>query len=356
MGNFSVNQVRHLYVVNSVTPETGVSAAALKTAVSGLSSKGASLLVNDVNPISGKPTHMYLIQKGAGGIVRSDLIPMDKILNAKKTTSTQLQHPLVLQKVVLDSTVNGGAPYAGQTYILNVLLRNYIGLGDEDTLQKFGMVYAYAGMTASQFYVRMAVSLAQNIGREETVPFSIYLGTTGTEATDVISANKVGKLSKEADFTGTYTCLYVEQTEQDWELGMMAQEFVNVYLAPNTVTISGEDLCWGVVTTETPVKVVPDGHKIADLEYFCMGARGDDYRMMGYPNIIKTEYMVDPTGLYDVIDIHYYMDEGNENPQKSERTITFVGSAAVITTLTAAIDAAYKLYSGKNLLTVTPAS
>lgn len=353
MGNFSVNQVRHLYVVNSVAAESGVTAAALKTAVEGLSTKGASLLVNDVNPISGKPTNMYLIQKGAGGIVRSDLIPMDKILHAKKTTSTQLAHPLVLKKIVLDSTVNGGAPYAGQDYILNVLLRNYIGLGEEDTLMKFGLVHAYSGMTASQFYIRMAISLAQNIGREYTVPFSIYLGTSGTEATDVVTANKVSKLSKEGDFTGTYTCLYLEQTEQDWNLGMMSQEFVQFIPAPTTVTVNGDDVCWGVVTTETPVNIIPDGHQIADLEYFCMGARGDDYRMMGYPNIIKTEYMVDPTALYDVVDIHYYLDEGNENPQKSERTITFVGTAANITALVAAIDAAYKLYSGKNLLTVT---
>ena len=356
MGNYSVNQVRHLYVVNSVAAESGVAASALKTAVEGLKTSGASLLVNDVNPISGKPTHMYLIQKGMGGIVRSDLIPMDKILSAKKTASTALAHPLALSKIVLDSTVNGGALVVGQNYILNVMLRNYIGLGDEDTLQKFGLVHTYTGMTASQFYVRMAISLIQNIGRENTVPFSVYLGTTGTEATDVVTANKVLKNSKEADFTGTYTCLYLEQTEQPWNLGTMAQEFVNFYAAPNTITVSGDELCWGVVTNETPVNVVTDGHNIADLEYFCMGARGDDYRMMGYPNVVKTGYMVDPTGIYDTIDIHYYFSDENEGAQKSERTITFVGSAATITALTTAIDAAYKLYSGKNLLTVTPAS
>lgn len=338
MGNFSVNQVRHLYVASKVTVEKDVAASALDTAIAAMAS-GESLFVTR-SATSDQKGYLYLIHKGAGGLVRSDLVPLDKIISYKKTSASELAHPLVLKKIALDATVNGGAPYAGQDYILNVLLRNYIGLGDEDTFMKFGLVHAYTGMTASQFYVRMAISLAQNIGREYTVPFKIYLGTTGTSATDVVAANVVTKDSKEASFAGTYTCIYLEQVEQDWHLGMMRQEFVNFFPAPTTITLNGDDVCWGTVTEATPVNTVKDGHLIADLEYFCMGARGDDYRMMGYPNIVKTQYMVTPSLEYDIFDLHYYDTKSNESVQKSEKTLSIVGVAgSVVAGLEAAVEA-----------------
>ena len=69
-----------------------------------------------------------------------------------------------------------------------------------------------------------------------------------------------------------------------------------------------------------------------------MGARGDHYRMMGYPNIIKTEYLVDPEAAYDVIDIHYAFTDSNEGVQKSEKTITIVGKTGSLTTLKNTLD------------------
>ena len=53
-----------------------------------------------------------------------------------------------------------------------------------------------------------------------------------------------------------------------------------------------------------------------------MGARGDHYRMMGYPNVIKTKYLVDPTAKYDTLNIHYAFTDSNEGIQKSEKDIT----------------------------------
>ena len=69
----------------------------------------------------------------------------------------------------------------------------------------------------------------------------------------------------------------------------------------------------GVATQVTPTRTVGDGHNMADLEYFCMGARGDIYRGMGYPNIIHTTYLADPTAVYDTLDIHYYYTGSNES-------------------------------------------
>ena len=55
-----------------------------------------------------------------------------------------------------------------------------------------------------------------------------------------------------------------------------------------------------------------------------MGERGDIYRGVGYPNNIKTTYMVDASKTYSVLDIHYAYVGSNESVQKSEKTITIV--------------------------------
>jgi len=52
----------------------------------------------------------------------------------------------------LSSTVNSGAPVAGQDYILRLAFRNYIGLSEEDQYFKYGAVHAITGMTAEVFY------------------------------------------------------------------------------------------------------------------------------------------------------------------------------------------------------------
>ena len=80
-----------------------------------------------------------------------------------------------------------------------------------------------------------------------------------------------------------------------------------------TVEVDGQERLWGVATQVTPTRTVGDGHNMADLEYFCMGARGDIYRGMGYPNIIHTTYLADPTAVYDTLDIHYYYTGSNES-------------------------------------------
>ena len=51
------------------------------------------------------------------------------------------------------------APVAGQNYILRLAFRQYIGLSEEDQYFKYGEVIARSGMTASDFYKKMAISL-----------------------------------------------------------------------------------------------------------------------------------------------------------------------------------------------------
>ena len=105
---------------------------------------------------------------------------------------------------------------------------------------------------------------------------------------------------------------------------MMPQEFIKFDVQFRPIVVDGDEYLWGTVAYEEAKNTVEDGHNIADLEYFCMGARGDDYRMMGYPNYIPTKYLVDPDKKYDTLDIHYAFTDSNEGVQKSEKTITIV--------------------------------
>ena len=326
MAVFSINQVRQLYVVK-----------ALKASTADLITAG------DIVPKADTAkTTLYFQSMSSAGIVASDKIDIKNVISAKATASKDLAHKLVRYSVTLDTNV-ADAPVAGQNYILRLAFRQYIGLSEEDQYFKYGEVIARSGMTASDFYKKMAISLAKNLeNKTESTPLvNIYLNSVAAEETDV----PVTATTKESDLNrNDYDKIIIEEAKQPWVLGMMPQAFIPFTPQFLTITVDGEDRLWGVATVVTPKETVPEGHLIADLEYFCMGARGDIYRGMGYPNIIKTTYLVDPSAVYDVLDIHYFYTGSNESVQKSEKTITLVvvddGNHTTMNTLIDAINTA----------------
>ncbi len=301
MATFSVNQVRQLYVATSLkTPHVLASDAA-----------GSIAVKNDT-----VKSHLYFEYKGADNLMRSDLIDTKNILYAKATDATAMAHNLKSVTVALDSNVNGGAPVAGQDYILRIAFKQYVGMSDEDQYFKYGMVHAYAGMSASEFYKVLAVSLAKNFSRE-IVPLIKIEIKTASATTEVTPTTKV------ADLKDTYTGVVVTEVEQPWRLGVMAQTPVYFTVQSVPVTVNGDERYWATLTESTSGSI-GNGKTIADLEYFCMGERGDMYRQVGWPHNIPTTYLVDPTKTYCVFDIHYAYVGSNESVQKSEKTITIV--------------------------------
>lgn len=306
MATFSTNQVRQLYVA---------------TALKSTSDTAGSIAVKSDTAKS----HLYFEYMGAGGMTRSDLIDIKNILYAKATDADDLAYDLAKYKLTLDDTVNGGKPVVAQDYILRIAFRNYPGLSEEDQYFKYGMVHAVTGMTASDFYKTLALSLVKNFSREEQGLLKFYLETGGKDAGVVAGTlTEVTKDTKESSLTGTYTGIIIEEAPQDWILGVMEQAPVNFTIQPDLIIDNGDERIWGVVKKVTSTNSIPDGHKIADLEYFCMGERGDVYRMVGFPYVIRTKYLVDPDIKYNVIDIHYAYVGPNESVQKSEKDITIV--------------------------------
>ena len=318
MATFSTNQVRHLYVLKNFQEASSITS--FKNA--GETAIGATKDANDV----------FIKYIGMGGQVRTDLIPKSKVLSATLLTKDKDRTPLKSVLVQLNAE-----PASGQDYILRIAFRQYFGMSDEDLYLKYGMVHAYANMTSQVFYAKLAQSLAKNFSRELVKPLAFHRVVNSEDKGEVTATSKIkydDTFKGTADFdatTDTYTGIVIKEVDQkdEWVLGTKEQTPVYFTVQPTTVMVSGDELIWGKVTkladnTSDPKSYVGNGTKIADLEYFCMGERGDIYRNINWPNAIRTKYMVDPTKEYNIVDIHYYQDEGGENPQKSEKTITFV--------------------------------
>lgn len=328
MSVFSINQVRHLYVAKTLKEGTNL-----------LPTDEAGSILPKADTAK---TMLWFQYMSPAGVVSSDKINIANILHAKATASGDMAHKLARYSVSFNEDLF--AP--GQEYILKIAFRQYIGLSEEDQYFKYGMVKMTYDMGPSEFFAKLAISLAKNVSNETTPLVNIYLAEAGTPtrsappaATTLVTAD-----TKESDLTGNYMQLIIEEAEQPWVLGMMPQAFIPFTVQPSTIIYNGDEVIWGTVKKLDPTKTVENGHNIADLEYFCMGARGDLYRGMGYPNVIPTTYLVDPTKKYDTLDIHYAYIGSNESVQKSEKDITLVceddGNHTAIKALITAINTA----------------
>lgn len=324
MATFSVNQVRQLYVATSVKSSNVASSDAA----------GAIAVKSDT-----AKSHVYFEYKGADNLMRSDLIQTKNILDVKVTKPESMAYKMKSVTIALDSEVNGGSPIAGQDYILRIRFNQFVGMSDEDLYYKYGMVHAYSGMEADEFYKVLAQSLAKNFSREAVPLIKIEVhsaGTTGKggfDSTGYMVVTPSTKDNGKSDSTNPYYAddtlvtdidsIRITEVEQPWRLGIFAQVPVYFTVQPVTVMVNGDERIWATITEDTN-GTIGNGKTIADLEYFCMGERGDIYRGIGFPNNIVTTYLVDPTKTYYVFDVHYAYVGSNESVQKSEKTITIV--------------------------------
>lgn len=303
MAIFSVNQVNHVYPCMTKNASE------------------AGYLVGDENKDYFYFKHLNALKEP----VRSDLIKKDLVMWAKYTPASKMRIALKGFIVELDSTVNGGAPVAGQDYLLRITIPQYGGMSDMHTQVKHGVVRATSGMDASAFYKTMASSLAKNFSRElaPIFKFSVVEESDGhAQYTEVTATTKID------DLKGTYTGIYISEVEQEWILGVKPYAPVMVtkdHIQPDAIIVEGEETIWGTVKSEEG-GIIGNGKIIADLEYFSMGDRGDLYRNIGWPHVVPTKYLVKPELEYDVITIHYAYVGPNEGVQKSEKDITIVGT------------------------------
>ena len=286
MANYSVNQVHQFYgAVNATSYASGGSAK-------GQISKVVKTADNE----------LYFLFNGADTVLKSDDIKLDtlkvNVVDATKNVTT-------MKKVQVVITNN---PVAGQDYILGINFKNFFSSGDASQYYKDCAVHATSGMTKAQFYTALKNALDLCFSREDnaTSTSNPYLAFT-------------------ADANG----VYIEEKEQEWELGTKKGRRIMFDLFISTIYTDGDDVIWGTATditfdavkNPTPT-VIGNGKKIADLEWFCAGEKGDQYRNVGWPNVIKTTYLIDETKQYDLIEMHFAFTDTGVNSYRTEKEIT----------------------------------
>lgn len=292
------NQVRHLYVVSALSETT-------PDALGELLVKGET----------GKS--LWFQHYGQGGLTSSDKIDVDKIRYIKQTPKAQMNDSLKSHVITVTEAV------AGQVYEVKLRFLNYIGGGAQDFTYRLGTYRAKKSDAVADIAAGLAASLQATLGLEE-----------GATATDIENYKE-----PIATVTVSGAAITVNEVEQYWELGKFPVANMPIEVSLNGIVVDDLflDFNWATIEEGSPIALTNSGKKIADLEYFCMGWRGDEYRGMGFPRNFTTKYMVDPddaTG-YDLIDIHYFFQGTGVSVQQSEKEITLVVPAGNTTVLAA---------------------
>lgn len=348
MNIFTANQVNQVYVLKGdstvITLDTssghGTSYDVTKSSTLGSVGVGKSA--------DGKS--IYFKHLGAGGVTRSDLIDIANIINIKATPASKMTRTLMAARVTLNAeALSSSKPIAGEDFILRIKFQNPIGMSPDNQYWKYGVVHATSSTSASDFYKALAISLAKNMSREAVQLVKIYVTIDG-------SAPNGGEIEVTPNMTtsdikvgtgSTATNVIIKEVEQDWILGIKQQKPVIFTVEPTWINNGTDDVVWGDVVYSdkrkttggaSPANSVVDSGQpeaagtvknsklMADYEYFYMGERGDQYRMVNWPDYVPTQYLVDPanTNGYDTIAIHYAYVGANHSVQKSEKDITFL--------------------------------
>lgn len=342
MNIFTANQVNQVYVLkDNSTVVANLDASHQITKSNNLGSIGVG------KSADGKS--IYFKHYGAGGVTRSDLIDIANIIDVKATPAPKMARTLASAKITLNSeALSDSKPVAGQDFVLRIQFQNPVGMSPDNQYWKFGVVHSTASMTASNFYLKLASSIAKNMSREAVQLVKVYVTYSTSSKTEITTNSDV---SNTTTFNQTYTGVLIEEVEQDWILGVKQQKptiftvnptWVNAGTAsaPNEVvwgdviynngqkTVGGADPYNTIDTSNAPAAAgsVVNSKLMADYEYFYMGERGDQYRMVGFPNYVPTTYLVDPTNAYgyDTVAIHFAYVGANHAVQKSEKDITIL--------------------------------
>lgn len=283
MANFSVNQNRQFYVANNGYVSSGTA-------------KG------QVTKVAKTPENeLYFLFNGADSVLKSDYIPLGNITYAKAIDAAD--NVTKMRKVEVSL---GATPVAGQDYILGINFKNFFSSGDASQYYKNAAVHATSAIdNAKKLFDAMKVALDKAFARE-----------------DGATASSNPYLAFSVSGSGASAKLVIEEKPQEWALGTKKARRIMFDILPGTIYSGGDDVRWGTVADVSPTTSVGNGQKVADLEWFGLGERGDQYRNVGWPNVIPTTYLADPTKEYHLIEIHYSYTGSGIGSYKSEKEVT----------------------------------
>ena len=311
MANFSEDQVRQFYVATSkaATITNNSAAGAIK-----VRSSAEDLWFEYASPNG---------EHGGVGVVRSDLINKKKIDYV--TASPARVRNLKRLEVTFDSLINNGDPIVGQDYILRF---TFFGLGlggfENQYIKEGGAYRVKTGNTAANVYEALADLIKVNFSRE-AYPYVKVTTDTYDPYTDSVKPE-------------TSTKLIITEVPQHWVLGKRQADQVPFAVHTVPINVDGSQVPWGIITDTTStntVDQVTNGKMTADMEWFYIGERADQFRGVGYPDNFETKYLADPSKTYDFIDIQFYYSGDAEDVQRSKKMLTLaIPTDAMVDTAT----------------------
>lgn len=317
MPTFSTNQVKHLYVAKAVD-------ANLDT-------------VGDIKFAAAGDNEVVFKYTGNDGVVRSDIINLDKLIYAKAFKASA-------SDVYLDSAyVACGSAVANQQYILKVIIDSFSSLSEEDKGFIFAEYTAKSGDAAKNILAGLAISLAKNAKVAAYSPvINVYVTTQSAGQSLTLNTNAWKVEASDAESTvaayGSLAGIVIEAADQPWALGKQEFNLLRFNVAADTIVSSGVETTWATITKGTThaTAALHNSKRIADLEWFCMGERGDMYRDISWPDSFTFTPLVNPAATYGyhILEIAYYYSGDAEDIQKSPKEIVIVAPAEGATTYT----------------------
>ena len=295
MTNFSTNQVMQFYVLD-----------------------GSAKVVT---PVAGDYFKVEFTNAD-GTVTLTDKI--ENVMYGKLAKAAALAVPFTVADIKLDAAVNGGAPVSGETYTIKVSYPEVGGLGNEGWTTKTASVLATSKVAdAATLYTELAKALNDAFGVD-----AVLEATAEADGVSVTQKN----LTKY------------------YKRGVRPLVMPQFTVAASVITLDGEEVMPFDATSfnvvESDVDPIKNGYRVADMEYFALGERGDQYRYADYINAIETEYKVDAKGEYDVLTVHFAYKGYNQNSHKSEKDLIVVAPTAkaeALKALATSIEAACKV-------------
>lgn len=283
MAVFSVNQATHLYKLSAAT-------------------------------VAESGNHIYF---NAENGLRSDLIEKKNILSVTSVNVAKLNMGVVPVTLTLNNVALEDTKVIPGEYVVRFVINNYYGPSMYDGAIKHAAVFVGANMTQEDFFAALKKSIETNLKREIEKPFKV---------------------------TADATSMTVTPVPTEWKLGTKAMTVPSIEILGIWKDFgNGFEEAWLTATpAEAATPVEQSGvKKLCDLEYFCLGERGDIYRNVGWPYVVETKGVLDATAAndaYDVVTIHYAYVGANESVQKSEKTMVLVVAKGSGATLKTAIE------------------
>ena len=324
---FTHNQVRQFYVAN-----------AYESAASGLDTAGDIILVQQ----DGDMYFNYVNPDGE--ILRTDLIDKNKIMSVTVTPADKQKYVskatvITLKNDVIDSQTNN--PVAGEDYMVNVKAWNPKYQSEESPIWKYGVMHTTSSTTPSDFYKGLAKSLAANLEKNLFVGLKVYGLTASGDVTALTTGNTTEVNADTVIPTGTTFYGVVVDEKKPC-----------VYDANGDyVYVNGDETLWADTKELVGMTTLENGQKIADMEKFYHGERGDIYREAAWPTNWENKMVANPASKYDTIDIHYYWNGANHAIQKSEKDITIACATGATSDIVTAINGACSGLTGWSNLT-----